>query len=44
MNWSERSCYRLLKESDKGDEVHTKHHWPTIDHVNRQAWKHKLVR
>ena len=26
----------LLQETYKGNEIHTRHHWPTIDPVNKK--------
>ena len=43
MNYSYRSRCWLLKEYDKGGELYTRKHLPTIDPVKRKVWEHKVV-
>ena len=44
IHYSERALHWWLQEYDKGDELYTWHHWTTTDPVNKQFWKHKVVR
>ena len=43
VQYIERSWYWWLQESGNVNELHTRHHCPTIDPVNRQDIQYKLV-